>query len=148
MKKLETVIHIHAPLHHVWNVLMDFDRYPEWNPFVKMISGKAVEGEQISVSIKLPGKKAMMFKPVVLKSVNESEFRWKGKFIVKGIFDGEHYFLLSELPNGSTALQHGEIFTGILIPFMGGVLKSTKSGFENMNVALKERCEMNESAPE
>ena len=141
MKKLETVIHIHSPLRHVWNVLIDFDRYAEWNPFVKKISGEAVEGKKISVTVQLPRKKAMVFKPIILKSVKESEFRWRGKFIVRGIFDGEHYFILSELPNGSTALKHGEIFNGILLPFMGRLLKNTKSSFENMNVALKEWCE-------
>jgi hypothetical protein len=141
MRTLETIIHIHAPLHHVWDTLMEFDKYPEWNPFVKEISGTADKGHQLSVTIQLPGKKAMVFKPMVLKSEKQSEFRWKGKFLIKGIFDGEHYFILKQLPNGSTALRHGEIFTGLLIPFMGSVLKKTKQGFENMNVALKERCE-------
>lgn len=141
MRTIETIIHIHAPLHHVWDTLMEFEKYPEWNPFVKEISGTADTGHQLSVTIQLPGKKAMVFKPLVMKSEEHSEFRWKGKFLMKGIFDGEHYFKLKQLPNGSTALRHGEIFTGLLIPFMGSVLKRTKQGFESMNVALKERCE-------
>jgi len=141
MRTLETIIHIHAPLHHVWDTLMEFEKYPEWNPFVKEITGTADKGHQLSVTIQQPGKKAMVFKPLVLKSEKQSEFRWKGKFLIKGVFDGEHYFILEQLPNGSTALHHGEIFTGLLVPLMGSVLKKTKQGFENMNMALKERCE-------
>lgn len=141
MKKLETIIHIHTPPQHVWSVLMDFESYPEWNPFVRNIKGKGVEGENITVTVQAPGKKGMDFTTKVLKSSELTEFRWKGKLFIQGLFDGEHYFILKELPNGSTALYHGEIFSGLLIPFMNRVLDDVKSGFEHMNIALKERCE-------
>jgi hypothetical protein len=141
MKKIETVIHIHRPLEQVWDVLMDFAAYPEWNPFITSISGDPFPGNRIKVTAKLPGKKGMEFKPVVLKSEPMSELRWKGKLIFKGLFDGEHYFILNRLPNGSTALHHGERFSGILPPVLKGMLKKTEMGFQKMNVALKERCE-------
>lgn len=141
MKKIETVIHIHRPPQYVWEVLMDFKNYPNWNPFITGISGKAKKGEQLSVTITLPGKKGMSFSPVILKIKPQEEFRWKGKFIVKGFFDGEHYFLLQQLPNGSTSLRHGEIFTGLLPSILSPLLKNTQTGFELMNVALKEHCE-------
>ena len=32
-------IEIAAPPTAVWAILMDFDRYPEWNPFIVKISG-------------------------------------------------------------------------------------------------------------
>ncbi|MCC5913617.1 MAG: SRPBCC domain-containing protein [Balneolaceae bacterium] len=141
MKKLETIIHIHTPPKHVWDVLMDFDSYPEWNPFVRSIKGSGAEGENITITVQPPGKKGMDFTPLVLKSTELTEFRWKGKLFIKGLFDGEHYFVLKELPNGSTALYHGEIFSGLLIPFCKSMLDDVKSGFEHMNIALKERCE-------
>jgi hypothetical protein len=141
MKNIETVIHIHSPLHKVWNVLMDFDSYPSWNPFVRSIQGDVVPGRKIDITLKLPGNKEMDFKPEVLTTKKNREFRWKGKLLMKGLFDGEHYFILSALPNGSTSMRHGEQFSGILPPIMPGLLKKTKLGFQNMNIALKERCE-------
>jgi hypothetical protein len=141
MRKIETVIHIHKSPGYVWSVLINFKDYPEWNPLVTRISGDVKEGANLSVTVTLPGKDGINFTPKVLKAEPLKEFRWKGKLIFKGLFDGEHYFLLEPLPNGSTALRHGEIFTGILPPFMKGTLQKTKSGFELMNVALKEYCE-------
>jgi hypothetical protein len=60
---------------------------------------------------------------------------------MKGIFDGEHYFMLIDLDNGQTRFIHGEKFGGILVPFMEKTLGKTKKGFELMNQALKEQCE-------
>lgn len=145
MKKIETVIHIHTPLQNVWNVLMDFQSYPEWNPFVKSIEGDVSPGHMLSVTLQLPGEKEMNFTPRVLRAEPNQEFRWKGKLFIKGLFDGEHYFILNPLPNGSTALKHGETFSGILPRLMPGILEKTKTGFQNMNVALKERCEADAS---
>lgn len=141
MKKIETVIHIHKPLQQVWNVLMDFQSYPEWNPFVKSIKGDVSPGHKLTVTAKLPGKKEMVFSPEVVTAEPHRELRWKGKLLVKGLFDGEHYFILDPLPNGSTALHHGEIFKGILPHLMPGVIEKTKRGFQDMNIAMKERCE-------
>lgn len=141
MKKIETVIHIHKPAQQVWNVLMDFEAYPEWNPFITSISGDVSPGNELSITARLPGKNEMVFKPKVLKAKPNLELRWKGKLLIKGIFDGEHYFSLTELPNGSTALQHGEIFSGILPHLMPGILDKTLEAFQNMNIALKKRCE-------
>jgi hypothetical protein len=37
--QIKTEIPIGAPASAVWSILMDFERYPEWNPFIKKISG-------------------------------------------------------------------------------------------------------------
>lgn len=37
---IETQISIQATPQQVWNVLMDVEQYPEWNPFVKKLVGK------------------------------------------------------------------------------------------------------------
>ncbi len=142
MKEIKTVIHIHAPSHIVWNALMNFQEYPEWNPFIRKIEGNAGAGESISVTLQPPDfDKPKTFTPSVLKYEDQKEFRWRGKLFIKGLFDGEHYFVINKLPNGSTALEHGESFTGLIVPFIGGLLKKTEQGFQQMNIALKELCE-------
>ena len=81
----------------------------------------------------------MTFKPIVLKYKPDKEFRWKGKLGIRGIFDGEHYFLLEEA-NGQTKFIHGEEFAGILVPLMQKTLEKTEKGFILMNEALKKEC--------
>lgn len=141
MRSIETIIHIHTPLQKVWDVLMDFESYPEWNPFIISIEGIAKPGRNIAIKLKLSGEKEMAFKPRILITEPFQEFRWKGKMLINGLFDGEHYFILSDLPNGSTSLRHGENFSGLLTYFMPGLFNKTEKGFQKMNLALKERCE-------
>jgi hypothetical protein len=40
-------------------------------------------------------------------------------------------------------LAQAETFRGLLVPFFGRTLERTAGGFEEMNTALKERCEAN-----
>ena len=141
MKQIETEILINADIETVWRVLTDFQNHVKWNPFIRSIKGEKVVGKAITVSIKPPGGNGMTFKPVVLKFNPHKEFRWKGKFVVKGIFDGEHYFILEKVSDTQTKFIHGEIFGGVLVRMMGDVLNKTRNGFDLMNMALKEECE-------
>ncbi len=84
----------------------------------------------------------MAFRPIVLRHSVGREFRWKGKLLVPGLFDGEHYFGLAPAADGSTHFTHGEHFSGLLVPLFRSALdRGTKAGFEAMNVALKQRVE-------
>ena len=51
MRQLRAEIEIAAPPERVWEVLFDFDAYPEWNPFIRRISGSPREGEKLEVRI-------------------------------------------------------------------------------------------------
>lgn len=121
----------------VWAVLTDFSSYSKWNPFVKNLTGKVSVGERIRVD--LPG---MTFRPKVLVFKPSEEFRWLGNTFFKGVFDGEHFFRLTAKENGHTLLEHGEHFSGVLLWVFkaSGMLEKTRTGFQKMNDALKERC--------
>ncbi len=84
----------------------------------------------------------MTFQPLVLSLLKNKELRWRGKFLFKGLFDGEHYFILTDHLDGTVTLTHGEKFKGLLVPFLGKALEKTKTGFDLMNQALKKRCEL------
>ena len=141
MKKIETSIIINASADKVWSILMDFDNHPAWNPFMYAISGEQTVGKQLTVTFKKKGGKGMTFKPIILALKPNHEFCWTGKLGIKGIFDGEHYFLLEQVNNKKTNLIHGENFSGILIPFFKKMILDTKKNFEAMNEELKKRVE-------
>jgi uncharacterized protein YndB with AHSA1/START domain len=44
MKQLHTQIEIDAPAKRVWELLTDFASYPQWNPFIRHISGRLTPG--------------------------------------------------------------------------------------------------------
>jgi hypothetical protein len=83
----------------------------------------------------------MKFSPTVLVAKENKEFRWLGKLLFKGLFDGEHRFIIEPISEKSVRFTQAEKFTGILVSLLGGTLKGTEKGFESMNKALKERAE-------
>ena len=141
MKIIRTDIVINADTSTVWNVLMDFEKHSNWNPFIKSISGEKKPGRQLTVSIKPPDGKVMTFKPKIITLEPNKEFRWKGKLGIKGIFDGEHYFILEPITKEQTKFTHGEKFSGLLVSLSGNMLEKTKVGFQLMNESIKKECE-------
>jgi hypothetical protein len=141
MREVRDEIEIDAPPDRVWAVLTDFDSYPEWNPFVKRISGRAETGAKLEVRVVPPGKRGMGFKPTVTAAEPRRELAWLGRVLAPGIFDGDHHFELEELSGGRTRFVQREVFKGVLAPVLGGTLKNTLEGFRQMNQALKRRVE-------
>jgi hypothetical protein len=141
MKNIQTEILINTDITKVWDVLMNFDNYPKWNPFITSIIGEPKLGSRLTVSIKPPGGKGMTFKPNILSLESNKEFKWKGKLGINGIFDGEHYFILESLDKEITKFIQGEKFSGLLVPFVGKMLDKTQKGFQLMNESIKNECE-------
>ena len=84
----------------------------------------------------------MSFKPKLLAVEPGRELRWLGRFLVPGLFDGEHYFLLEPDGSGGTRFTHGENFSGLFVAMMGAKgFANIEQGFDAMNRALKERAE-------
>jgi hypothetical protein len=141
-REINTTIEINAPANTVWDVLTDFSRYGEWNPFIRSIHGKAEQGEQLEILIQPPGGTGMTFRPLILVLQPEAELRWLGRLILPGIFDGEHQFQLKPIGESRTRLIHRETFSGLLAPLLWRNLDTqTRQGFEAMNHALKQRAE-------
>jgi hypothetical protein len=139
---IETEIDIAATPERVWSTLTDFAAYPSWNPFIRSIEGNIQQGERLQVSIQPVGGRAMTFRPTVLVVIPNFELRWLGHFLIRGIFDGEHYFQLRSTGLDRVRFVQAEKFSGLLV----GVAKSdldakTRAGFVAMNQALKARAE-------
>lgn len=142
MKQLHTEIHIDAPPATVWDILVDLDRYSDWNPFIVEATGAVAVGERLRVRIQPPGRRATTFRPTVTVAEPQRTFEWLGHLGVRGVFDGRHRFQLE--PHGSgTRFVQTEQFTGVAVPllFSRALDQSTHSGFEAMNNALKDRSE-------
>ena len=142
MHEIRTEIEIAAAPERVWSILLDFRSHPEWNPFVRRIEGMAKAGNRLTVFIQPKEGKGMTFRPIVQAVVPNRELRWLGRFLVPGLFDGEHYFRIEQLRQDRVRFIHGERFSGIFVPFAKSALETgTKAGFIAMNEALKARAE-------
>jgi hypothetical protein len=139
-RHIETAIDIMAPPERVWSILTDFPAYPSWNPFIVSAYGKAAAGAWLEIHIQPPGKRALMFRPTVLVAEPDRELRWRGRLLVPGLFDGEHFFRIEDR-SGTVHFIQGETFSGLLVGLVRGTLNATRTGLEAMNAALKERAE-------
>ncbi len=142
MKELRTEIEINTPVETVWLALMEFENYPNWNPFIRKIVGEAKIDSTLKVYIKPSGGMGMTLTPNVVKAEANKIFAWKGKLGISGIFDGQHEFILEQTDSGKTRFVHCEEFTGFLVPLIWPMLETnTRRGFEEMNTALKNLAE-------
>lgn len=142
--ELYTEIRIRATPERIWSILMDFEAYPSWNPFIVYIIGIPGLGEHLQVKMQPPGSARMTFNPKVTVFQPLKKFQWLGHSIIRGIFDGKHTFQLENQADGTTLFRQYEAFSGILVPLFRKMLENnTRSGFEMMNAALKEKSEEN-----
>ncbi len=141
--ELRTELEIDAPPARVWQALTDFSAYHEWNPFITRIAvkGELQRGAVLTITVSPPESSEATFRPEVLVCEEPRELRWRGKLWVKGLFDGEHYFLCQETPEGRTRFVQGENFKGLFVKMLGKQLTHVARGFVYMNQALKSRVE-------
>ncbi|MBK9462180.1 MAG: SRPBCC domain-containing protein [Sphingobacteriales bacterium] len=140
--EIKTDILINATPSKVWAILTNFDNYPNWNPFIKSITGQVAVGNKITAQIEPPNSSKMTFTPKVLAFETNKEFRWLGHLLFAGLFDGEHKFELIDNQNGTTTFIQTESFKGMLVPLFKKTLNTnTTNGFNLMNQKLKELAE-------
>jgi hypothetical protein len=138
---IRSEITIAAPPERVWAILTDFASYPDWNPFIKTISGDLRVGSRLAVRIAPTGGAGMAFTPVVTEMRGSAVLEWLGRLFIPGIFDGRHRFELVPLADGTTSFTQSETFAGLLVPLFSSTLKATERGFIAANEALKTRSE-------
>ena len=141
MTLLTSEIVIDAPSEVVWQVLVDFDSYPDWNPVEVEAKGEAVVGAPFEHTGKLPGREPRTFHAKIIEATPARALAWKGRIAVPGLFDVRHHFEIDPLGDDRSRLRQFEHFSGILVPFMRGVLRDTQAAFELANQAIKERAE-------
>ena len=141
MTLLSSEIVIAAPSAVVWDVLVDFDSYADWNPVEIQARGDAVVGGKLVHTAQLPGRKPMTFRARIVQATPASALAWKGRIVVPGLFDVTHHFEIDALGDDQSRLRQFEHFSGVLVPFMRALLRDTQAAFELANQAIKHRAE-------
>ncbi|MEM7368678.1 MAG: SRPBCC domain-containing protein [Bacteroidota bacterium] len=140
MKEIKTEIIIDASPELVWQVLTDFESYPDWNPFLVSIEGDKEVGGRLTNKMVSNGK-TNVFKPTILTWEENQHFEWLGSLPLR-LFTGRHYFILEAINAQQTKLIHGEKFGGLLrAMIMKQIGETTLQNFLAMNRALKQQVE-------
>jgi hypothetical protein len=135
---VQTKIEIEAPAKDVRAVLLNFDDYPKWNPFIVKVEGKVAEGSTVRVTVKPVGKDALSGDTVVT-SLRDTRLAWTGSLAFPGLFRGNHEFVIEDQGPNKTMFYQNEKMSGIIIPFVD--FEPEAEGFVLMNKALKRQAE-------
>jgi hypothetical protein len=142
LKEIHTQIDIKASAERAWQVLIDFNNYSQWNPFIRQINGAPKVGTKLEIHLHTAGGKRRIYKPTVTKLEPYHELRWFGKSFVPGMFNGEHIFNIETLGVNHILFLHREVFTGLGVALAGDRLdRDLYQSFEKMNNAFKEKLE-------
>ncbi len=126
----------------VWAILIDFDRWKEWNPSVPAISGDAQLGSTVKLTLAMPGRPSAKVKATLTEVVPERRLCWHGNVGGDWLFAGTREFVLDSQPDGAVLLTHVEVVTGLLFPVFRAVMgPAIQQHHEDLNEALKQRAE-------
>lgn len=140
MKEISSEIDIKAPTDKVWKILIDFQRYSEWNPFIRSVQGEPVVGRKIGINLRAPSGKERNYEPTITLVNQARELRWIGRSF---FLNAEHIFSLETTTLGLTRFVQREVFKGLLSRFFGeDTDRDITAGFDRMNQALKQRAEL------
>jgi hypothetical protein len=142
LKTIETQIKTNSTPEKIWKILINFEEYELWNPFMIKIVGDAKLGSKIMVRIQTVSGKQRTYYPTITRLEINKELRWKGKSFLPGIFDGERIFIIEKSADNKVSFIHKEIFTGLGVRLVGNKLdQDLRVSFDKMNIALKTKAE-------
>jgi uncharacterized protein YndB with AHSA1/START domain len=139
MLKIEHSLEIAASVDEVWSVIVDADRYAEWNPFVVGCKSSLVVGEPIKMKVKVLPWVAMPQKETILEHEPGKLLNY-GIAIPLGILASTRKHILTPLENGHTRYESQFCLSGWLAPLVDFMLgNQLRRGFSAMTVGIRDR---------
>lgn len=150
MFEIITSYDIDVPSQRVWQVLIDFDSYSQWNPFIvkaslqkdkDQVSDNNLQDQTLLITTQVIASKPKTFNPKITAAIPNKKLSWIGKIGFEGLLKAEHNFVLQDLDQNKTRLIHSEKFSGMLSGIINQKQREEiKQCFERMNVALAEKA--------
>jgi hypothetical protein len=138
VKEFRASTTIHAPPETIWAILTKGEAWPEWDPGTVRIEGRIAPGEKVTAYSKLsPGRG---FPVTVAEFVPGKKMTWVGGMPL-GLFKGVRTFTLTPTGDGATEFSVHEVFSGPLLPLIGGSLPDMTETFAAYVAGLKQRAE-------
>ena len=141
MFKAEENIAITSSPEIVYGVLVDLERYREWNPWVVNANGKAIEGQNVTVTGILNGKKGQ-YDHKILSCNRPHHFHWCDLGWFTLFIDGQRERWIEETKEGNSQFKVELRVKGPLA-WLAAIIygKAMRQGLKAETEALKVRCE-------
>ncbi len=136
-------VEIQAPVDVVWTLLTDLPGYPRWNPYIYPATGRIAAGETLDLELHAGGQTAEV-EVTVLSVTPNHVLSWGGSLL--GV-SRTLTFTIDDLGAGRVHLTADEQFSGLLLPFVGGIPDQAQQGLDEMVRALRSAAEVEEPEP-
>jgi hypothetical protein len=143
---------IEAPIELVWEVVLDTERYPEWNPFVVRIDRprhRQIEvGDPVVLHVRwhTGGRTTSAERVTQMEGPEQHggrravlEYQYRGAFSGPGLVRGRRRQELARLADDATSYSTFEHLRGALA--WAAPITKVRDGFERHAAALKARAE-------
>ena len=160
MYEIVTEIDLDASAARVWATLTDFASYRVWNPAIRSIDGILAEGGRLHLNLRRealrttsPGPggalqrfafrtwcalNGMRIPVLVTRLLPQRELCWVGALPLPRMFEGEHFFRITENRDGSVHFTQGERYAGWLEPTFREAMETiNRNAMSAVNRALK-----------
>ena len=138
----QTTIPIAASAEAVWQILIDFERWQDWNPSVPELRGDAQVGSTVRMTLAMPGRPSAKVKARLTDVVPARRLCWHGSVGADWLFSGTRRFELDPQPDGTVLVTHVEDVRGLLFPVFQAVMgPAVQKHHDDLNEALKRRAE-------
>ncbi len=139
--KIEHRLGIRAPAEAIWSVIADIDQWEIWNPIYPRAQGELRIGTRLDLDLALPGQHRRAIRPIIVDWVPNEQVIWRHS-MNGGLLRSTRYIEIEALSETGCIFSNGEIFQGLLEPFLSRRLRrDMRAGFAAMGEAVKARVE-------
>lgn len=136
------IVTINAPIDSVWQVLLDFDRYPDWNPFTYRVETDLTLHSPVALYVKLPGWGSRLQIESVHEVTEPTKLSWGMTLGTAFLLTALREQTLTSVTANQCTYQSTDAFSGLLTPVVRALFaNSIRNGFNAMAYALKARVE-------
>jgi len=140
--QIDARIEIDAPVERVWNVLTDFERYPDWNPFTVRVDTRLEMGAAVRMRVNLIGPFVQPQMEYITTLEEDRRVCWTMNQLPPRLLSATRCQWLEPLSPERTRYASTDVVTGILAPLVVGLFGTAmQRGFERACRALKARVE-------
>jgi hypothetical protein len=141
MEKIEHRLGVRTPAKTIWAIIADTDQWSEWNPLYPKAQGAIRIGSRLELEMALPGRDRRSIRPVIVDWVPNEQVIWRLS-LFGGLLKSRRYIEIEALTETGCIFSNGEIFEGLLAPFLGRRMRADiRAGFAAMGEAVKARAE-------
>lgn len=140
--KVVVRIEIAAPVERVWQALVDFERYAEWNHFTPRVETDLIIGSPVTLHVDMPRKSRMVRTEWINLVEPEQSICWGMHMGHPALLCANRWQVLRPLDNGHTEYITEDRMSGILTPLvMAFYGRSMQQGFQMVADGLKDWVE-------